>query len=195
MHQPGKLILTLILCFSFMIIGNAQENTSRSFFSHIYGDAQLGLLFTGDYNTGQFNANVGFRFDQHHSLGVGFYGFTEAKISTTRSARGFGLQYRYQLKRFMLDATAGRVSQYRFATDYYITPVIDEKQPSPWFYRFGLHYRTFMGLTYGVSFAWAKDFGVTYTDTEVTPVEIRHSQIRGGQVFTIDVGFLIQKNQ
>jgi hypothetical protein len=186
-----KKLLSILLLFTSLQLP-AQE-APRSFGDMIYGDIYLGLMFTGEYVGGAVGLGLGYRFNDRHALGLAYHGFTEGSISTTRSATGLGLQYRYQLKRWAFDAGAGYVPNFRYTGDDPFPTEAVQEGADPWYFRLGVRRLMRGGLYLGLSYAQSGDFVLKWTDTDVTPPEIIYSPTRGVYAFTLNFGLLLQK--
>ena len=179
---------------SFLIITlplSAQENT-RSFAGRLYAEGQLGLFIADGYLPGSIHAGAGYRFSDHHSLGLACTGFGQATTSTNRSATGLGLQYRYQTNGWLFDAAAGLVTHFNYTDNSPFEHQVLLNQSDRRYFRLGIQRRLGRVVTLGVSYAQSGDIIIELNDRESTPPRIFTNENFGPQAFTVNLGFLVQ---
>lgn len=185
-----KKLISIVLLFTCLQL-SAQH--TRAFGSMLYGDLYLGLMFTGEYASGCGGLGLGYRFNDQHALGLLYHGFSEASVSTNRSASCIGLQYRYELKRWAFDASTGYVQKFRYiGDDPYPTEAIHQGS-DPWYYRLGVRRQMFGMFYLGLSYAQSGRFVLKHTNTDYMPPEVYYFKTLGVHAFTLNFGLLIQK--
>ena len=185
-----KKLVSIIFLFSCLQLF-AQD--TRTLGSTLYGDLYLGLMFTGEYASGSGGLGFGYRFNDQHAVGLLYHGFTEASISTTRSATCIGLQYRYELQRWAFDASTGYVRKFRYVgDDPFLTETVHEES-DPWYYRLGVRRQMFGMFYLGLSYAQSGRFVIKHTNIDYSPPEIYSYETLGVHAITLNFGLLLQQ--